>query len=83
MNAVAMEHWSEVIKTLAARTKLMAMDPQDFIARMERWRQSFRPAPTIRDRPQPGAIALDDHAGLHSPGSDLVHPRLPAMSRTG
>src|ERR1700676_5426267 len=44
MNAVcAMEHWSEVIKVnSAARTKLMAMDPHDFIARMERWRQSFQ-----------------------------------------
>src|SRR5207245_3875367 len=35
----ALEHWSEVIKANpAARAKLMAFDPQDFIARMERWR---------------------------------------------
>src|SRR6185503_6894054 len=38
----AMEHWSEVITANpASRTRLMAMDPQDFIARMTRWRRSF------------------------------------------
>src|SRR5438067_6381266 len=39
----ALEHWSEVIKVNpAARAKLMAYDPRDFITRMERWRQSTR-----------------------------------------
>src|SRR6266478_2841652 len=38
----AMEHWTEVINANpASRAALMAMDPQDFIARMDRWRQSF------------------------------------------
>ncbi len=82
MNAVcAMEHWSEVIKTnSAARTNLMAIDPQDFIARMERWRQSFQagadypviglsPA-QLRSMTMPTCIA---------PGNDLVHPRLPGQ----
>jgi len=82
MNAVcAMEHWSEVIKiNPTARTKLMAMEPQDFIARMERWRQSFQagadypviglsPA-QLRSMTMPTCIA---------PGNDLVHPRLPGQ----
>jgi len=82
MNAVcAMEHWSEVIKiNPAARTKLMAMEPQDFIARMERWRQSFlagadypviglSPA-QLRSMTMPTCVA---------PGNDLVHPRLPGQ----
>src|SRR6266571_1151714 len=43
MEAVcAMEHWGEVIKANpASRAKLMAFDPQDFIARMTEWRRSF------------------------------------------
>src|SRR4029077_16292922 len=39
----AMEHWSEVIKANpASRARLTAFDPQDFIARMTRWRRSFQ-----------------------------------------
>ena len=38
----AMEHWSEVIKANPnSRAALMAMQPQDFIARMTEWRRSF------------------------------------------
>ena len=77
----AMEHWSEVIKANpASRAKLMALDPQDFIARMTRWRQSFQagadypviglsPA-QLRSMTMPTCIA---------PGNDRVHPRLPGQ----
>src|SRR5258708_29534300 len=38
----ALEHWSEVIKANpSSRAKLMAIDAQDFIARMTGWRRSF------------------------------------------
>lgn len=82
MGAVcALEHWSEVIKVNpAARTKLMAFDAQDFIARMERWRRSFLDGadyPVIglspeqlRSMTMPTCIA---------PGNDRVHPRLPGQ----
>src|SRR6266403_1200228 len=82
MNAVcAMEHWSEVIKTnSAARTKLMAMDPQDFIARMERWRQSFLAG---ADHPviglSPAQLRSMTVPTCIAPGNDLVHPRLPGQ----
>jgi pimeloyl-ACP methyl ester carboxylesterase len=77
----AMEHWSEVIKANpASRAKLMAFDPQDFIARMTRWRRSFQagadypviglsPA-QLRSMTMPTCIA---------PGNDRVHPRLPGQ----
>src|SRR5438128_2734659 len=77
----AMEHWSEVTKTNpASRAKLMAFDPQDFIARMMRWRRSFQagadypviglsPA-QLRSMTMPTCIA---------PGNDRVHPRLPGQ----
>jgi pimeloyl-ACP methyl ester carboxylesterase len=77
----AMEHWSEVIKANpASRARLTAFDPQDFIARMIRWRQSFQagtdypviglsPA-QLRSMTMPTCIA---------PGNDRVHPRLPGQ----
>src|SRR5436190_24226417 len=38
-----LEQWTEVIgANPKARDALMAMEPQDFVARMTRWRQSFR-----------------------------------------
>ena len=73
----AMEHWMEVIKANpASRAKLMALEPQDFIARMVQWRRSFQagaehpviglsPA-ELRSMAAPACIA---------PGSDPVHPR--------
>jgi len=82
MNAVcAMEHWSEVIKAnSAARTKLMAIDPQDFIARMERWRQSFLAG---ADHPviglSPAQLRSMTMPACIAPGNDLVHPRLPGQ----
>jgi pimeloyl-ACP methyl ester carboxylesterase len=73
----AMEHWSEVIQANPkARAVLMAMQPQDFIARMVQWRRSFQAGadhpviglspPELRGMTMPACIA---------PGSDPVHPR--------
>ena len=74
----SLEHWSEVIAANpASRAKLMAMEPQDFITRMVRWRRSFQagaehpviglsPA-ELRSMTMPTCIA---------PGSDPVHPRI-------
>jgi pimeloyl-ACP methyl ester carboxylesterase len=74
-----LDHWKEVIGyNPKSRDALMAMDPQDFIARMERWRDSFNagtehpviglsPA-ELRSLTMPTCIA---------PGKDPVHP-LPA-----
>src|SRR4029079_2121343 len=82
MSAVcARAHLREGTKvTPTARAKLMAFDLQDFIARMERWRQSFlagtdhsviglSPA-QLRSMTMPTCIA---------PGNDRVHPRLPGQ----
>jgi pimeloyl-ACP methyl ester carboxylesterase len=75
----ALDHWSEVIKAdPQSRDVLMAMDPQDFIARMERWGRAFAagaehpviglsPA-ELRSLTMPACIV---------PGMDPVHP-LPA-----
>lgn len=75
----AMDHWSEVsAANPASRAALTAMDPQDFVARMTRWRQSFdagaehpviglSPA-ELRGMAMPACIV---------PGKDPVHP-LPA-----
>jgi hypothetical protein len=75
----AMDHWTEVtVANPASRVALMAMDPQDFIARMIRWRRSFdagaehpviglSPA-ELRGMTMPACIV---------PGKDPVHP-LPA-----
>ena len=76
-----LEHWSEVIQlNPKARDALMAFDPQDFIARMMRWRTSFlagtdhkviglSPA-QLRSMTVPACIA---------PGNDRVHPREPGQ----
>jgi pimeloyl-ACP methyl ester carboxylesterase len=74
-----LDHWKEVIAANpASRDTLMAMDPADFIARMERWRASFNAGaehPVIglspnelRSLTMPACIV---------PGKDPVHP-LPA-----
>jgi pimeloyl-ACP methyl ester carboxylesterase len=72
----AMEHWSEVIKANpASRAALLAMEPADFISRMERWGRSFvagaehpviglSPA-ELRSLTMPTCIV---------PGKDPVHP---------
>ncbi|HEY4470362.1 MAG TPA: alpha/beta hydrolase [Stellaceae bacterium] len=77
----ALEHWSEVIKVNpAARAKLMAFDPQDFIARMERWRQSFLAG---ADHPviglSPAQLRSMTMPTCIVPGNDRVHPRLPGQ----
>jgi pimeloyl-ACP methyl ester carboxylesterase len=78
----AMEHWSEVIAANPkSRDALMAIDPQDFISRMERWRQSFGAgaehaviglsAAELRSLTMPACIV---------PGNDRVHPRNPGQA---
>ena len=82
MSAVcALEHWSEVIKVNpTARAKLMAFDLQDFIARMERWRQSFLAG---TDHPviglSPAQLRSITMPTCIAPGNDRVHPRLPGQ----
>jgi pimeloyl-ACP methyl ester carboxylesterase len=73
-----LDHWTEVIGVNPkARDALMGLDPQDFIARVTRWRTSFlagtehpviglSPA-ELRGMTMPACIA---------PGSDPVHPRV-------
>ena len=72
----AIEHWTEVANANpTSRAALMAMDPAEFIARMERWRASFdagaehpviglSPA-ELRGMTMPACIV---------PGKDPVHP---------
>jgi pimeloyl-ACP methyl ester carboxylesterase len=77
----AMEHWSEVIKANpASRARLMAMDPQDFIARMTEWRRSFASG---ADHPviglSPAQLRTMAMPACVIPGSDRVHPRLPGQ----
>ncbi|HEY1798674.1 MAG TPA: alpha/beta hydrolase [Stellaceae bacterium] len=78
----AMEHWTEVIAANPkARDTLMTMDAQDFIARMNRWRDAFNagtdhaviglsPA-DLRSLTMPACVI---------PGNDRVHPRLPGQA---
>jgi len=77
----AMEHWSEVIKANpASRARLMAMDAQDFIARMTEWRRSFA---TGADHPvigvSPAQLRTMAVPACVIPGNDRVHPRLPGQ----
>ncbi len=75
----AMEHWREVIAANpASRAALMAMDPADFISRMERWRQSFNAGaehPVIGL--SPAELRGMEMPACIVPGKDPVHP-LPA-----
>jgi len=77
----AMEHWRDVIANNPVnRDRLMSLDPQDFIARMTRWKQSFEAGsehpviglspPQLRSLTMPAIIA---------PGNDRVHPREPGQ----
>ena len=82
MDAVcAMEHWSEVIRANPKnRERLMAMPPQDFIARMTRWRQSFQAGsehPIIGI--SPAQLRSMSVPAVIAPGNDRVHPRLPGQ----
>jgi pimeloyl-ACP methyl ester carboxylesterase len=78
----AMEHWSEVIKANpSSRAKLTAFDPQDFIARMTRWRQSFQAG---ADYPviglSPAQLRSMTMPTCICPGNDPVHPREPGQA---
>ena len=73
----AMEHWGEVIQTNPkARDILMAMEKQDFIARMTQWRRSFQAG---ADHPviglSPAELRSMTMPASICPGSDPVHPR--------
>ncbi len=77
----AMEHWSEIIgNNPKNRDRLMAMDPRDFIARMERWQHNF-------DAGAEHEVIGLSPADLRSitvpacviPGNDRVHPRHPGQ----
>jgi len=77
----ALDHWSEVIQTNPkARDILMAMDPQDFIARMTQWRRSFTAG---ADHPVIGLSPTDLRSMTMPvcviPGNDRVHPRNPGQ----
>ncbi len=76
-----LEHWSEVIRTNPkARAILMAMQPQDFIARMTEWRRSFQAG---ADHPviglSPAQLRSMTVPACVIPGNDRVHPRLPGQ----
>jgi pimeloyl-ACP methyl ester carboxylesterase len=73
----SMEHWREVIKANpTSRAKLMALGPQDFIARMVQWRRSFEAG---ADHPviglSPAELRSMTMPACIAPGSDPVHPR--------
>jgi pimeloyl-ACP methyl ester carboxylesterase len=77
----ALEHWSEVIEANPkARAILMALDPQEFIARMTEWRRSFAAG---ADHPVIGLSPADLRSmtvpACIVPGNDRVHPRLPGQ----
>ncbi len=78
----ALDHWSEVINANPqARAILMAMDPQDFIARMTQWRRSFAAG---ADHPvigvSPAQLRSMTMPASIIPGNDRVHPRLPGQA---
>ncbi len=77
----AMEHWSGMSQTNPrARAALMAMEKQDFIARMTEWRRSFAAG---ADHPvigiSPAQLRSMIVPACVIPGSDRVHPRLPGQ----
>jgi pimeloyl-ACP methyl ester carboxylesterase len=77
----AMEHWREVISTNPkARAILMALDLQQFIARMTEWRRSFAAG---AEHPVIGLSPADLRSmaapACIVPGNDRVHPRLPGQ----
>lgn len=78
----ALEHWREVIAVNpAAREALMAIDTNDFIARMTRWRQSFLAG---TDHPvigvSPAELRSMTMPACICPGNDRVHPREPGQA---
>jgi pimeloyl-ACP methyl ester carboxylesterase len=79
MEAVCrLDHWREVIDiNPQARAALMALDADDFIARMERWRRSFQAG---ADHPviglSPAELRSMTMPACIAPGMDPVHPLL-------
>jgi pimeloyl-ACP methyl ester carboxylesterase len=77
MEAVCrLDHWSEVIGiNPKARDALMALQSDDFIARMERWRQAFQAG---ADHPviglSPAELRSMTMPACVVPGMDPVHP---------
>ena len=74
-----LDHWTEIIGlNPRARDALMALDAQDFIARMTRWRRSFQAG---ADYPviglSPAELRSMTVPACIAPGKDPVHP-LPA-----
>jgi pimeloyl-ACP methyl ester carboxylesterase len=72
-----LDHWKDVIGfNPKARDALMAMEAQDFVARMTRWRQSFLAG---ADHPVLGLSSAELRAmtapACVCPGSDPTHPR--------
>ncbi|HKS89297.1 MAG TPA: alpha/beta hydrolase [Stellaceae bacterium] len=72
-----LDHWREVIGiNRSARDLLMGMAPDDFAARMRRWRQSFLAGaehPVIGL--SPAQLRAMTAPACIAPGSDPVHPR--------
>jgi pimeloyl-ACP methyl ester carboxylesterase len=71
-----LDHWSEVIGiNPQARDLLMAFDSQDFIARLDRWRQAFQAG---ADHPviglSPAELRSMTMPACIAPGMDPVHP---------
>jgi pimeloyl-ACP methyl ester carboxylesterase len=83
MAAVAdSEHFREVIAANPANgTRLMGLDVKDFIALMERWRQSFNEG---ADHPviglSPAELRSMAMPACIIPGNDRVHPRGPGQA---
>jgi pimeloyl-ACP methyl ester carboxylesterase len=76
------EHFSEVIAANPAnRARLMALEAEDFIALMERWRRSFNEG---ADYPviglSPAELRSMTMPACIIPGNDRVHPRLPGQA---
>jgi pimeloyl-ACP methyl ester carboxylesterase len=76
------EHFREVIAANPAnRARLATLDAKDFIARMERWRQSFNEG---ADHPviglSPAQLRSMTMPACIIPGNDRVHPRGPGQA---
>ncbi|MGH7061263.1 MAG: alpha/beta fold hydrolase [Stellaceae bacterium] len=76
------EHFGAMVRANPAnRARLTAMAPKDFIARMERWRQSFNEG---ADHPviglSPAELRAMTMPACIVPGNDRVHPRAPGQA---
>ncbi len=78
----ASEHFSAMVRANPSnRARLTAIAPKDFIARMERWRQSFNEG---ADHPviglSPAELRAMTMPASIVPGNDRVHPRAPGQA---